>query len=752
VKTRQSRKNRLRWTALCVLAPAWLLPAQDTGVMTRISTTAPDALFHVDGQPFRGAAVFTWPAGSQHTLDIDPLSSGSAFVKTQYKFQHWSTPAGPLGSPSPTVTIIADPGIPWYNADLTIQYAVTLVFYDCGGQTVCASPGKVWVNGTAYTANTDVWTDGGTTVTVQAEPASGYVFAGWVQGAFPSIYTFQLTQPVELYPIFAPARPMQLLTVPDKLQVLADRAPLTAPATLQWGLNTVHTLSVVSPQADLNGRWWLFRSWSDGGALTHTYQMQPGVAAASVTAQFVRAVAVALASNPPGFALIVDGKASISQSLFWGPGDTHIVAAPATADDGSGAPWVFRAWSNGAGNPQTITVTDDQANTGIRLTALYDQMSRIHIESVPLGLLLSVDGANCRTPCDVQRTPGSTVQITAPASIPVADGVRLDLAGWDGYNGRAMEALAGVQKVTARYQTSYRLALRTLPADGGTWRVAPSSADGFVPAGSVSIEYDPTSAMKFRSWALDLSGNVNPATFLMDGPHTVEALLDAAPAPPAPPRVSNAAGDTPGTSVAAGSVASLFGTQLTEATAQAQTDPLPQSLGGVSLECAGRLFSLLYVSPGQINFQAPSDLPAGDYQLQVHRPNSAALRASFSIARNAPGLLAATHQDGSAITTDAPAAKGELIVLLGTGFGPFTPAPLDGFRIPATPAFAVTDAVDVLIGGRDLTPVSALAVPGAVGVAAVQVKIPDDLDVSAPLTVSARSGGVTSNSLPLPVK
>src|ERR1039457_3979815 len=62
--------SRLRRAVWLAAALASCLPAQVTLVTTRISATAGDAVFQVDGQSFTGAAVFSWPAGSKHTLEI----------------------------------------------------------------------------------------------------------------------------------------------------------------------------------------------------------------------------------------------------------------------------------------------------------------------------------------------------------------------------------------------------------------------------------------------------------------------------------------------------------------------------------------------------------------------------------------------------------------------------------------------------------------------------------------------------------
>ena len=733
---------------------AFCLPAQVTMVTTRISATAGDAVFQVDGQPFTGAAVFSWPAGSKHTLEIAAWQYTPTLPRGRYDFQHWSTPLGPLASSSNIVAVTADPGIPWYQANLTTEYTVSLVFFQCDASP-CVSPGTIYVNQVAYQQSADVWLAAGSTVTMEASPNPGFVFAGWSQGpGLAPIYSFVLNAAVIVYPQFAVARSIQLLTSPDGLQLLADRAPVTAPVILDWGLNTAHSLAPVSPQSDQHGRQWVFRSWSDGGTPNRTYTVPNGSPGISITAQFVPAVPVALLTDPAGLSLTVDGLDGASPRFSsWGPGETHTVTAPLHQTDSAGGPWAFRQWSSGPAATQIIQVTDAEVGTGIRMTAAYDPLSRVHVDSTPSGLTLTVDGAGCHTPCEVERAVGSVVHLSVPASIGVSAGVRLDFGSWEGVSAGTFTTTAGYQKVTVHYQWSYLLALSTAPAGAGSWRLSPPSVDGFYPAGSsVSIGIDAASGMKFRQWGQDMSGSANPMTLVMDAPHTVQALLDTVPETPPPARIANAAGETPATSVAPGSIAALFGGNLSDTTASSLADPLPQSLAGVSLVCSGRLLSLLFVSPQQINFQVPGDLKPGKYQLEVQRGNAPVVQVEFEAARNAPGLFVATHLDGSPIAPDSPAHLGETIVLYGTGLGPYQPMPLDGFRIPPAPTFAVADTVVVMLQGRLVSPDLAIAAVGTVGVAMVQVRIPQDLDLSIPATVAIEAGDVLSNALPLPVK
>src|SRR5262245_29576863 len=71
--------------------------------------------------------------------------------------------------------------------------------------------------------------------------------------------------------------------------------------------------------------------------------------------------------------------------------------------------------------------------------------------------------------------------------------------------------------------------------------------------------------------------------------------------------------------VAPEQIVAAFGANLTTETVQAKEDTdlllpgiqLPTQLGGLSVEVNGRSAGLFYVSPGQINFQAPPNLEPG---------------------------------------------------------------------------------------------------------------------------------------------
>jgi len=96
-------------------------------------------------------------------------------------------------------------------------------------------------------------------------------------------------------------------------------------------------------------------------------------------------------------------------------------------------------------------------------------------------------------------------------------------------------------------------------------------------------------------------------------------------------------------SIAPNSLATIFGTNLSSSTAQANGSPYPTSLGGVSVSLAGQLCPLWYVSPGQINFAVPSNIPPGRYTLTVGSAASDVLITNVS-----PGIFTLTG-DGTGV-------------------------------------------------------------------------------------------------------
>jgi uncharacterized protein (TIGR03437 family) len=97
--------------------------------------------------------------------------------------------------------------------------------------------------------------------------------------------------------------------------------------------------------------------------------------------------------------------------------------------------------------------------------------------------------------------------------------------------------------------------------------------------------------------------------------------------------IMNAASFSP-IAISPGSYATIRGANLSAVTALATSTAYPTSLGGISVTLSGEACPLVYLSPTQINFVVPSDVPVGRHLLSVGSATSDALVNGTS-----PGLF-----------------------------------------------------------------------------------------------------------------
>jgi uncharacterized protein (TIGR03437 family) len=260
---------------------------------------------------------------------------------------------------------------------------------------------------------------------------------------------------------------------------------------------------------------------------------------------------------------------------------------------------------------------------------------------------------------------------------------------------------------------------------------------------------------------MDVTGPMRIASLSLDAPKLVRAVFERTPFI-ATAGVRNGAAVTPEEAVSPGSIVSIVGASLANAYEVGPASPLAQAIGGVTVRVDTRLLPLLFVSPEQINAQLPSDLVPGDYTLFVRVGMQSEVSAKFRVTRNAPGLfykdadgkpfLMASHEDGTAVTQEKPARKGELITLFGTGFGPTERPVPDGFAIPPSPAFPLADQVEIVAGDRPLETAWAGAAPGFVGTQAAQFRVTEDLPAASSVELKVLVNGVASNAALLPLE
>jgi uncharacterized protein (TIGR03437 family) len=213
--------------------------------------------------------------------------------------------------------------------------------------------------------------------------------------------------------------------------------------------------------------------------------------------------------------------------------------------------------------------------------------------------------------------------------------------------------------------------------------------------------------------------------------------------PPAlnPNGIVSAAGVNGG--VSPGGLMSLYGTSLQGATSlgagNAAAEPLPITLSGTQVLVNGAPAPLLYVSPGQINCQAPYETPVGTpVQVVVVANGVSSLPVMVTFTSYAPTVFlyprtasstdpVITHADNSLVTPTSPAQPGQVLTIWATGAGKINNQPLDGAGAPTSPLATTVDTPTVTVGGIAGTVQFSGLAPGFVGLLQINVQLPATL-------------------------
>jgi uncharacterized protein (TIGR03437 family) len=463
----------------------------------------------------------------------------------------------------------------------------------------------------------------------------------------------------------------------------------------------------------------------------------------------------------------VDGQDdSKSSSRVWAEGQIHHLIAPATQTDSSGHPWKFVSWSNGGAADQSFTVPGGGMPT-MTLTANYEPLGKLQVDSVPTGLSFVVDGAACTTPCIlIDKPTGALVQVTAPASVSPDTYRRYDFRSWNGGNAsNSFQVTIGdhAQVFVATYQAFYKLTASSQPANHMSFLFTPPpAADGFFADGTqVSVTATPSGGFTFKRWSGDLSGTNPTASVIMSAPRFAMAVIDGFPFI-SENGIKNAAGDTPAGTVGPGSDISILGDNFSTTTTVAPGGQASQAIDDVWVTVNDRLLPLLYISPQQINAQLFSDLQDGDYTLTVHHTTQLDASRNFTVRHDSPVLfqwypaqgsptVAAFREDGSMLTADNPATANETVSIYGTGFGLYDKTLVDGFPAPNTGNWNLLDPVKVTVDGQTYTPVTARAANGLIGMVVLKVKLTGTLP-SGLVDIKVTVNNAVSNTSKLPMK
>jgi uncharacterized protein (TIGR03437 family) len=130
----------------------------------------------------------------------------------------------------------------------------------------------------------------------------------------------------------------------------------------------------------------------------------------------------------------------------------------------------------------------------------------------------------------------------------------------------------------------------------------------------------------------------------------------------------------------------------------------------------------------------------------------------ITVAANTPGIqatsdgyAAAQHPDGSAVSSAAPAAPGEVVSIFLSGLGGTDPGVASGVQAPAVePLARITTPAAVTLNGNPVDMGFAGLVAGQVGLYRIDLTVPPDASAG-DLKLAVSQNGLSSNTVLLTV-
>src|SRR4029077_20916932 len=121
------------------------------------------------------------------------------------------------------------------------------------------------------------WKVSGTIISIKATPATGYTLSGWT-GTGTGSYSgtnnpasITMNSPITEMASFT-QNPVQVTvqTSPTGQSFMVDGTGYTAAQSFSWAPGSSHTIATTSPQSGGTGIQYVWKSWSDKGAISHT--------------------------------------------------------------------------------------------------------------------------------------------------------------------------------------------------------------------------------------------------------------------------------------------------------------------------------------------------------------------------------------------------------------------------------------------------------------------------------------------------
>ncbi|HLA38636.1 MAG TPA: hypothetical protein VJ417_01495 [Candidatus Glassbacteria bacterium] len=225
--------------------------------------------------------------------------------------------------------------------------------------------------------------------------------------------------------------------------------------------------------------------------------------------------------------------------------------------------------------------------------------------------------------------------------------------------------------------------------------------------------------------------------------------------------VTNATFSLPGLApLAPGSLVSVFGSRLLGAEQRSSAVPLPTTLGGVKFFFNEFEAALNAGFPGQFNLQVPFELEGKDRAvLRLERNGMVVVAQDVRLSKTAPAVFtrlgstqaAALHIDGTPVSAERPARRGEILSVYVTGLGP-TRVKVPTGSAPSDDSARTEETPQVLIGGAHAQVSFSGLAPGYPGVYQINVEVPSDTYSGSAVPLVIRLGNLAADTATISVE
>jgi len=331
----------------------------------------------------------------------------------------------------------------------------------------------------------------------------------------------------EIYFAGNPGFPVATLTAstnPAGLKVQIDGTTYTSPAQKVVLLGSTHSVSLPDPQASGSTSRYIWTSWSDGGARTHTVTLDTDLSlVATFKKQFQAKFAIS-PTGPPSPSILVDNASYLGPTtLWWDQGSAHWLEAPSPQLIAPDSRFAFVSWSDSGARAHGVT-----ANAAVDVTATFQPERTLLVQTDPEGLEFSLDsGAPQAGPATFWLPLGSNHTIAVDTLQSGAPGVRYRYLEWSDHGGPSHSiTISAGMALTARFKTEFYLSVD--PPDplstGQGWYLSGSTAYATVTNPIQSV--GPGERLAFQGWGGDATGtSATSDPILMNGSKTATALF-----------------------------------------------------------------------------------------------------------------------------------------------------------------------------------------------------------------------------------